>query len=193
MTVCARAKQLYSNLVELAAIGISHVDVNGRFVHVNRRLCDMLGYTRNELLELSVQQISHPDDRLATEKDRLRLNAGEIDSFQAEKRYLRKDGTPIWVHLTIAARRGVDGRRLHDVSIVEDITERREAQNRVQFLATHDEMTGLANRTLFNELLEQRHRAMAAATAVASRCSSSISIVSRSSTTRWAMKAAISS
>ena len=147
------SEQLYSNLVELAAIGISHVDVNGRFVHVNRRLCDMLGYTRNELLDLSVQQVSHPDDQLATEKDRLRLNAGEIDSFHAEKRYLRKDGTPIWVHLTIAARRGVDGRRLHDVSIVEDITERREAQNRVQFLATHDEMTGLANRTLFNELL----------------------------------------
>jgi diguanylate cyclase (GGDEF)-like protein/PAS domain S-box-containing protein len=147
------SEQLYSNLVELAAIGISHVDPNGRFVHVNRRLCEMLGYTRNELLELSVQQVSHPEDRLATEKDRLRLIAGEIDSFKAEKRYLRKDGTPIWVHLTVATRRGVDGRRLHDVSIVEDITERREAQNRVHFLATHDEMTGLVNRTLFNEML----------------------------------------
>ena len=147
------SEQLYSNLVELAAIGISHVDPNGRFVHVNRRLCEMLGYSRTELLELSVQQVSHPDDQLATEKERLRLIAGEIDSFKAEKRYLRKDGTPIWVHITVATRRGVDARRLHDVSIIEDITERREAQNRVQFLATHDEMTGLANRTLFNELL----------------------------------------
>ena len=147
------SEQLYSNLVELAAIGISHVDVNGQFVHVNRRLCEMLGYTRDELLGLSVQQVSHPEDRLATEKDRLRLTAGEIDSFKAEKRYLRKDGSPIWVHLTVATRRGVDGRRLHDVSIVEDVTERREAQSRVEFLATHDEMTGLVNRALFNELL----------------------------------------
>ena len=147
------SEQLYSNLVELAAIGISHVDLNGRFVHVNRRLCDMLGYTRDELLALSVQQVSHPEDQLATERDRLRLMAGEIDSFKAEKRYLRKDGSPIWVHLTVATRRGVDGRRLHDISIVEDITERREAQSRVEFLATHDEMTGLVNRTLFNELL----------------------------------------
>jgi diguanylate cyclase (GGDEF)-like protein/PAS domain S-box-containing protein len=147
------SEQLYSNLVELAAIGISHVDVNGRFVHVNRRLCEMLGYSRDELLGLSVQQVSHPDDRLATEKDGLRLNAGEIDCFKLEKRYLRKDGTPIWVHITVAARRDADGGRLHDVSIVEDITERREARSRVQFLATHDEMTGLANRTLFNELL----------------------------------------
>ena len=147
------SEELYSSMVELAAIGISHVDVNGRFVHVNRRLCDMLGYAREELLERSVVDISHPDDRTETDKGRQRLHAGEIDSFQVEKRYLRKDGTPIWVHLTIAAQRGADGRRLNDISIVEDITERREAQSRVQYLATHDEMTGLANRTLFNELL----------------------------------------
>ena len=147
------SEELYANMVELAAIGISHVDVNGRFVHVNRRLCEMLGYTRDELLELNVLDVSHPEDRWQTDKDRLRLQAGEIDSFKAEKRYVRKDGTPIWVHLTIAARRGIDGRRLHDISIVEDITERRNAQSRVQYLATHDELTGLANRTLFHELL----------------------------------------
>ena len=147
------SEELYANMVELAAIGISHVDVNGRFVHVNRRLCEMLGYTRDELLELNVLDVSHPEDRWQTDKDRLRLQAGEIDCFKAEKRYVRKDGTPIWVHLTIAARRGIDGRRLHDISIVEDITERRNAQSRVQYLATHDELTGLANRTLFHELL----------------------------------------
>jgi diguanylate cyclase (GGDEF)-like protein/PAS domain S-box-containing protein len=157
------SEERYANMVELAAIGISHVDVNGRFVHVNRRLCEMLGYTREELLALTAAELSHPEDRLQTHKDLTRLSAGEIDSFQTEKRYLRKDGTPIWVHLTIAASRGVDGRRLHDISIVEDITERREAQSRIQYLATHDEMTGLANRALFNELLtratarERRH------------------------------------
>ena len=90
----------YSSMVELAAIGISHVDLDGRFVHVNRRLCEMLGYTREELLELSIREISHPDDRFTTDTDRARLDAGEIDSFKAEKRYLRRDGTPIWVRLT---------------------------------------------------------------------------------------------
>jgi diguanylate cyclase (GGDEF)-like protein/PAS domain S-box-containing protein len=148
------SEERYANMVELAAIGISHVDLDGRFVHVNRRLCDMLGYTRDELLQLSVRQVSHPEDILATEKNMQRLSRGEIDSFTAEKRYLRKNGTPIWVHLTVASRRSVDGRRLHDISIIEDITERKEAQSRVQYLATHDEMTGLANRTLFNELIE---------------------------------------
>ena len=148
------SEEKYANMVELAAIGISHVDVNGRFIHVNRRLCEMLGYTRDELLELTVREVSHPEDRFSTEKQRRQLIAGEIDSFKAEKRYLRKDGTPIWAHLTVASRRGVDGRRLHDISIIEDITERKEAQSRVQYLATHDEMTALANRTLFNELIE---------------------------------------
>ena len=148
------SEQLYSNLVELAAIGISQVDVNGRFVHVNRRLCEMLGYTRDELLQLNVRAISHEDDLFETDKGLRLLQSGEIDSFKVEKRYVRKDGTAIWVHLTIAARRGVDGRRLHDVSIVEDITERREAQSRVEYLATHDEMTGLVNRAVFNEMLD---------------------------------------
>jgi diguanylate cyclase (GGDEF)-like protein/PAS domain S-box-containing protein len=158
------SEERYATLVELAAIGISHVDVDGRFVHVNRQLCEMLGYTRDELLALSVRDISHPDDRHSTDKQRAQLHAGEIDSFKAEKRYVRKDGTPVWVHLTVRAKRGSDGRRVHDISIVEDITERREAQSRVEYLATHDEMTGLANRTLFSELLaravarERRHR-----------------------------------
>jgi len=149
------SEERYSTLVELAAIGISHVDLDGRFVHVNRQLCDMLGYTREELLQLNVRDISHPDDRHATDKDRARLHAGEIDFFKAEKRYLRKDGSPVWVHLTVRARRGADGHRVHDISIVEDITDRREAQSRIEYLATHDEMTGLANRTLFSELLSR--------------------------------------
>ena len=143
----------YSNMVELAAIGISHVDLDGRFVHVNRRLCEMLGYSREELLELGIQEISHPDDRSTTDKDRARLDAGEIDSFKAEKRYLRKDGTPIWVRLTVAAKHRPDGRTQHHVSIVEDISDRRMAEARVQYLATHDEMTGLVNRTMFGEFL----------------------------------------
>ena len=148
------SEEIYANMVELAAIGISHVDLDGRFIHVNRRLCEMLGYTRDELLQLTVRQVSHPEDILLTEKNRQRLMRGEIDSFTAEKRYLRKDGAPMWAHLSVASRRSADGRRLHDISIIEDITERKEAQSRVQYLATHDEMTGLANRTLFNELIE---------------------------------------
>lgn len=143
----------YSTMVELAAVGISQVDVDGRFVHVNRRLCEMLGYTSSELLQLNFRQVTHSDDRSCTDKDLSRLAAGEIDSFRAEKRYLRKDGSEIWVNVTVATKRDSRGHRLQDIAIIEDITERKEAQSRIQYLATHDEMTGLANRVLFNELL----------------------------------------
>src|SRR5215217_1377724 len=78
------SQEQYASLVELAPIGISHVDPNGRFVYVNPRLCAMLGYSRAELMQLSVRQISHPDDRFVTDKGRARLHAGEIDSFSSK-------------------------------------------------------------------------------------------------------------
>jgi diguanylate cyclase (GGDEF)-like protein/PAS domain S-box-containing protein len=147
------SEERYSSTVELAAIGISHVSLEGRFVHVNRRLCDMLGYTKEELLQLTVKQISHPEDVSVTDRDAQRLRAGEIDSVKIEKRYLRKDGTPIWVRITIASKREPDGRPSHDISVVEDISERKQAEDRVQYLATHDEMTNLPNRAMFGQLL----------------------------------------
>jgi len=147
------SEERYSSTVELAAIGIAHVAADGRFIHVNRQVCEMLGYSRDELLELTIRQISHPEDMHVTDRDVEQLRSGQVHSFKAEKRYLRKDGTPIWVRLTVASKRGGDGLPLYDISIVEDISERRQAEERVQYLATHDEMTDLPNRTMFSQLL----------------------------------------
>ncbi len=155
------SEERYASMVELAAIGISHVDLDGRFIHANRQLCDMLGYSRDELLTLTVKQISHPEDELVTAADSARLHAGEIDSYKAEKRYLHKDGHVIWVSLAVACKRGTDRRPLYDVSIVEEISARRAAEERIQYLATHDELTGLANRAMFSQMLAhaiQKHR-----------------------------------
>lgn len=145
----------YINAIELLVVGIAHVDAEGKFIHVNKHLCSMLGYSHEELLQLTVREVSHPDDENITDDIRLKLYSGEIDSFKLEKRYLRKDNSSIWVGLTIVVNRGVDGKPLYGVSLVEDISARKKAEERVRYLANHDEMTDLPNRAYFSQLVTQ--------------------------------------
>jgi diguanylate cyclase (GGDEF)-like protein/PAS domain S-box-containing protein len=163
-TFCRHAAELgrlrdsearHASTFELAAIGISHVAANGRFIHVNRQLCEMLGYSRDELLCLTVKEISHPEDVDVTDANATALRAGRIASFTVEKRYLRKDGVPIWVRITVAEKRDERGHAEYDISIVEDISEKKRAEERVRYLASHDEMTDLPNRAMFTQLLER--------------------------------------
>jgi len=147
------SEQRFASTLDLAAIGIAHVGDTGRFLYANPRLCQMLGYTESELRLLSVKDVSHPDDAHITDEMRDRLRRGEVDSFKLEKRYARKDGSEIWVALTVAARRDDSGHRMYDVSVVEDITARKLAEERVQYLATHDGLTGLPNRAMFAQLV----------------------------------------
>ncbi len=144
----------YASTVELAAVGIAHVAADGRFIWCNTRFHEMLGYDYDELLELTIKDVSHPDDADLADRDRSRMHEGALDSLTVEKRYIRKDGATIWVRITGAPRRSTDGSLLYDVSIVEDVTVRKAAEDKVQYLATHDELTGLPNRTLFGELLQ---------------------------------------
>jgi diguanylate cyclase (GGDEF)-like protein/PAS domain S-box-containing protein len=125
-------EQRHAATIELAAIGIAYVDDRGRYIHVNPWMCEFLGYSRDELLNLSVKQISHPDDVHVADADRARLRAGEIEAFTLEKRYLRRDGTPVWAHLSITVQRDAAGRALHDISIVQDISARKQAEARLQ-------------------------------------------------------------
>ena len=147
------SEQRFASTLALAAIGIAHVDDSGHFLYVNPRLCQMLGYLESDLLALTVRQISHAEDATLSDEMREKLRRGEIESFKLEKRYLRKDGAPIWVSLTVAARRDRSGERMYDISIVEDITTRKHAEERVQYLATHDPLTGLPNRAMFWQLV----------------------------------------
>jgi diguanylate cyclase (GGDEF)-like protein/PAS domain S-box-containing protein len=123
------SEQRHAATIELAAIGIAYVDHAGRYIHVNPWMCRFLGYTHEELLNLTVKQISHPDDKDVVDDTRARLHAGEIEQLTMEKRYLRKDGAVVWVQLTITVQRDAAGRPLHDISIVQDITARKQAED----------------------------------------------------------------
>ena len=113
---------------EQAAVGMAHVGADGRWLRVNRKLCDIVGYPREELLDLRFQDITHPEN-LETDLDHLRrLLAGEIGTYSTEKRYFRKDGSIVWVNLTVSSVRAGTGEPAYFISVVEDISQRKRAE-----------------------------------------------------------------
>jgi diguanylate cyclase (GGDEF)-like protein/PAS domain S-box-containing protein len=117
----SRFRQTY----ELAASGIAHIAIDGRFLRVNPKVCEILGYPQEELIGRSVKDISHPEDRDLTDPERHRVHRGDLESARFEKRYIRKDGRVVWVGLTVALARNSHGTPQYEISIMEDITERK--------------------------------------------------------------------
>lgn len=114
---------------ENAAVGMAHIAPDGTWLRVNRKLCEILGYTREQLLGKRFQDITHPDDLVANLVALGRLLSGEISTYSTEKRYLREGAEPVWVHLTVSLLRNRDGSPSACISVMEDITERRRVEN----------------------------------------------------------------
>lgn len=129
-----RVDDRFGETFEMAAVGVAHVDLKGRFIVVNRRLCEIVGYSEPELLRRSFQQITHPED-LAPDLDQLnRLMAGHIDRFEMEKRYLRPSGEIVWANLSVSLVRDEKDRPRHFISIITDIGARKQNDERLRFL-----------------------------------------------------------
>jgi PAS domain S-box-containing protein len=114
---------------EQAAIGIAHLTLNEDWISVNQRFCEITGYSREEILQLRVQDLSHPEEVPASLDFVRRIRAGELPEYKMEKRYVRKDGAVIWVNLTVSIVRSAAGDPLYLVGFIEDITQRRDAQS----------------------------------------------------------------
>src|SRR5947208_8411765 len=123
------SERRFRRTFELAGSGVAHIGMDRRFLRVNRRLCEILGYAQDELLRLTGRQISHPDDLDVINAQRPRLYAGEVDSVRAEKRYLRKDGSIVWVSFTMVVERDAAGKPQYDIAFYDDITARKHAES----------------------------------------------------------------
>jgi PAS domain S-box-containing protein len=124
-----------------AAVGVAHVALDGRFLRVNRKLCDILGYARDELLRRRFQDLTYRDD-LAPDLALLeRAIAGEIPNFSMEKRYIRGDGAVIWADLTVSIVRDAAGRPQYCISVISDITARKRTE---EALRESEQRLGLA-------------------------------------------------
>src|SRR5215208_444191 len=131
-----------------AATGMALVGTDGRFLRVNRSLCEILGYTERELLGKTFQRITHPDDLDVDLEHLRRLLAGEVRTYQTEKRYLRQDGHVVWAILSASVVHDEEDEPLYFVSQIQDVSERKVLEERLEHRAFHDTLTGLPNRHL---------------------------------------------
>ncbi|MGF1568864.1 MAG: PAS domain S-box protein [Nodosilinea sp.] len=115
-----------------AAIGVSQADPSGRFVRVNQRFCDLLGYTEAELLQLTYQAVTHPDDLLAQARLTQQLLSREIDTVTLEKRYLTRDGGSFWVRIHLSMVEDDAQNIVGDLALVEDISDRKQTELALQ-------------------------------------------------------------
>jgi len=124
-----RSEARFRTMFENSSVGMAQVSPDGHFLRVNERLCEMLGYSQAEMEGLLFQQLTHPDDIAADLLEAWRLRAGEIDRFDREQRYIRKDGSVVWGHRSAGAVRGANKKLAYQVAVIEDMTERKRAED----------------------------------------------------------------
>lgn len=128
----AESEERFRMTFEQAAVGLSHTGLDRRLLLVNDKLCDILGRPREELVGMSVADLTHPDDRASDAARLQELMEGQRTWDQWDKRYLHPDGSVRWANVTVGLRRHPDGRPMHFMAVIQDISQRRRLQEQLQ-------------------------------------------------------------
>jgi PAS domain S-box-containing protein len=150
------SERLYRSTFDAAPVGIVHVGLNGQWLRVNQRLCDILGYSHEALQSAAVQELVHAEDAAAEVEPFRRMAAGELDRHVIdERRYRRRDGSVVWARVNLSVHRDTKGQPQHFIAVVEDITERRTLDAQVRQANKMDAIGQLASGVAhdFNNLL----------------------------------------
>ena len=176
-------EQRFRATFEQAAVGIAHVAPDGSWLRVNQKLCDIVDYNHDELIEKTFQDITHPNDLDLDLSYVEQMLTGEIATYSMDKRYLRKNGEIIWINLTVALVRQSTGAPEYFISVIEDINRRKQAEDEVlklnaelemrvaertaelsaanqklAIISISDGLTGLANRRHLDDVLNAEWR-----------------------------------
>ncbi|MBH8571643.1 PAS domain S-box protein [Nostocaceae cyanobacterium CENA369] len=128
------SEERFQAMFDQATVGITQVALDGRFLQINPALCEITGYSHQELTQMNFEEITHPDDLEADWTQAQRVLAKEIKGYSLEKRYIRKDGSIVWVNLTASVVCDANGQPKYALGIIEDISQRKRAQAAQQFL-----------------------------------------------------------
>ncbi len=132
---------------EAAPIGMALAALDGRWLMVNHRLCGLIGYGEDELLKMRFQEITHPDDLAADVAFGERMLRGDFPSYQMEKRYIRKDGSVVWIHLSVSLVRDESGTAAYSVAQIMDINDRKRRElGVIDLRSRHPGASGLSPR-----------------------------------------------
>jgi PAS domain S-box-containing protein len=140
------SEQRLRAMFEKAAVGIIEVDREDHCIAFNDYICRLLGYSREELVGITAHDLTYPDDRPRSDAYYKELHEGRRNSFAYDKRYRKRDGSPLWVHVTVSAIRDSDGRHIASIGTVEDISERKRTEASIRQL---------------NQVLKQRNAELA--------------------------------
>ena len=142
------SEETFRQAMEHAAIGMALVMPDGRFLKVNAALCEILGYSKEELLATDVQSLTHPDDSVVSMEYVRQTLEGATPTYQLEKRYVHKDGRIVWVWLSVSLVRDADGAPKYFVAQIQDITARKQVDRmKSEFIAavSHELRTPLTS------------------------------------------------
>ncbi len=120
-----KSEAMFRGTFENAAVGIDQVDLEGRFLRINQKFCEILGYTREEMCTKTWMELTHPDDLAADLELYGRLLRGELASYTMEKRFIRNDSSIVWVDLTVSFHHDAGGRPAYCIAFFQDISERK--------------------------------------------------------------------
>ncbi|HEV3234496.1 MAG TPA: EAL domain-containing protein [Candidatus Dormibacteraeota bacterium] len=147
------SQERFQRVFEEGSVGIALVGSDYRFIEVNDAFCQMLEYEHDDIVKLGIEDITHPDDIDPAADLSRQMFAGQNDAYRIEKRYLKKTGDVVWVQVSVSLVKDKEGKPLYSIGVVQDVTERRKAEKELEFLALHDALTELPNRTLFTDRL----------------------------------------